>query len=412
MPVLGETLHELWRDLRAQKLRTALSLLGIAWGTLATVLLLAFSFGFEELFAERARGLGDAVAIGWPSRTTLPARGLPAGRLLTIDRRDVLAIATEVPSLQAISAEYAITERVRLGGTVHRVPLSGVDPEFAMLRSLQPAAGGRFPNARDSELRARVVFLGDALSKTLFPLQDPLGRTVTLRGLTFTVVGVLQSKLQDSDYGGEDKDRAWIPATTFLAVFGQRGISDFVFRARDATRQEQCTTSVIAAFARRLQFDPADRGALSLWDTTEQSRMLGFIFLGFHTMLGIGGVFTLVVGGLGIAHLMQLMVRRRTVEIGLKLAVGAEPARVRNEWLVQALALVLPGAGGGLLLALAAIAAVRSSPVTKDVGMPFVPLPLAIATAALLAGIAFVAGYLPARAASRLDPVEALRGGA
>lgn len=412
MPVLGETLHELWRDLRAQKLRTALSLLGIAWGTLATVLLLAFSFGFEELFAERARGLGDAVAIGWPSRTTLPARGLPAGRLLTIDRRDVLAIATEVPSLQAISAEYAITERVRLGGTVHRVPLSGVDPEFAMLRSLQPAAGGRFPNARDSELRARVVFLGDALSKTLFPLQDPLGRTVTLRGLTFTVVGVLQSKLQDSDYGGEDKDRAWIPATTFLAVFGQRGISDFVFRARDATRQEQCTTSVIAAFARRLQFDPADRGALSLWDTTEQSRMLGFIFLGFHTMLGIGGVFTLVVGGLGIAHLMQLMVRRRTVEIGLKLAVGAEPARVRNEWLVQALALVLTGAGGGLLLALAAIAAVRSSPVTKDVGMPFVPLPLAIATAALLAGIAFVAGYLPARAASRLDPVEALRGGA
>ena len=112
------------------------------------------------------------------------------------------------------------------------------------------------------------------------------------------------------------------------------------------------------------------------------------------------------VGGLGIAHLMQLMVRRRTVEIGLKLAVGAEPARVRNEWLLQALALVLAGAGGGLLFAIAAIAAVRSSPFTAQVGMPFVPLPLAIATAAL-----FVAGYLPARTASRLDPVSALRGG-
>jgi ABC-type antimicrobial peptide transport system permease subunit len=169
---------------------------------------------------------------------------------------------------------------------------------------------------------------------------------------------------------------------------------------------------VVAAFARRLQFDPTDRDALSLWDTTEQRRMLGFIFLGFHTMLGIGGMFTLVVGGLGIAHLMQLMVRRRTIEIGLKLAVGAEPARIRNEWLAQALALVLTGAGGGLLLALAAIAAVRSSPFTEMVGRPFVPLPLAIATAALLAGIAFFAGYLPARAASRLDPVAALRGGA
>ncbi len=412
MPAFAETLQELWRDLRAQKLRTALSLLGIAWGTLAVVLLLAFSFGFEELFAERARGLGDAVTIGWPSRTTLPAQGFPAGRLLRVDRDDVLTVAAEVPAVQAISAEFATTERVRLGGTVHRVPLSGVDPEFATLRSLRPAAGGRFPNARDGELRARVVFLGDVLAKTLFPQQDPLGRTVTLRGLTFTVVGVLQSKLQDSDYGGQDKDRAWIPATTFLAVFGQRGVSNFVFRAHDANAQDACTRELVAAFARRLQFDPADREAFSLWDTTEQRRMLGFIFLGFHTMLGIGGVFTLVVGGLGIAHLMQLMVRRRTVEIGLKLAVGAEPARVRNEWLVQALALVLAGAGGGLLLALAAIAAVRASPFTTQVGMPFVPLPLAIATAALLAGIAFVAGYLPARTASRLDPVAALRGGA
>jgi putative ABC transport system permease protein len=411
MRALADTLHELLRDLGAQKLRTALSLLGIAWGTLATVLLLAFSFGFEELFVERARGLGDGLTIAWPNRTTLAARGLPAGRLLTIRRDDVTAVADEVSSLQSMSAEYALTERVRIGGTVHRVPLSGVDPQFAGLRSLRPAGGGRFPNTRDSELRARVVFLGDSLANTLFPRQDPIGRTVTLHGLSFTVVGVLQSKLQDSDYGGQDKDRAWIPATTFLAVFGQRGISNFVFRAIDATKQEECTRSVIAAFARRLQFDPSDREALSIWDTTEQRRMLSFIFLGFHTMLGIGGVFTLVVGGLGIAHLMQLMVRRRTVEIGLKLAVGAEPARVRNEWLLQALALVLAGAGGGLLFAIAAIAAVRSSPFTAQVGMPFVPLPLAIATAALLAGIAFVAGYLPARTASRLDPVSALRGG-
>ena len=412
MAALPETLQELWRDLRAQKLRTALSLLGIAWGTLATVLLLAFSFGFEELFAERARGLGDAVVIGWPSRTTLPAQGFPAGRLLTVTRDDVLAVAAAVPAVQAMSAEFTTTERVRIGGTVHRVPLSGVDPGFASLRSLQPAPGGRFPNARDGELRARVVFLGDALARTLFPRQDPLGQTVTLRGLSFTVVGVLASKLQDSDYGGQDKDRAWIPATTFLAVFGRRGLDDFVFRAVDPEAQAACTAQVLAAFAQRLQFDPADRAAFSLWDTTEQRRMMGFIFLGFHTMLGIGGVFTLVVGGLGIAHLMQLMVRRRTVEIGLKLAVGAEPARVRNEWLLQALALVVTGAGGGLLLALAAIAAVRSSPFTAQVGQPFVPLPLAIATAVLLAGIAFVAGYLPARTASRLDPVAALRGGA
>jgi putative ABC transport system permease protein len=409
--VVRETLHELWGELRAQKVRSLLSLLGIGWGTLALVLLLAFSFGFEALFVERSRGLGDAVAIGWPQRTTIAANGFPAGRPVRVHHADVAAVAAQVPTLAAISSEYALVERVRLGAAVHRVPISGVDPAFARLRSLPARPGGRFPNERDAALRARVVFLGDVLARTLFPAQDPVGRTLLLRGMPFLVVGVLQPKLQDSDYGGQDKDRAWLPATTFLQVFGERPVSNLVFRAEDSDHQERCTEQLVAALAQRLHFDPRDRAALTVWDTTEQRRMLGYIFLGFHTMLGIGGAFTLLVGGLGIAHLMHLMVRRRTAEIGLKLAIGATPARLRGEWLLQALAVVAGGAGGGLLLALLVIALVRASPATAMVGVPFVPTPLWLATALLLAAIAFVAGWLPARAAARLDPVQALRGG-
>jgi putative ABC transport system permease protein len=406
-----ETLQELWGELRQQKLRTLLSLLGIAWGTLALVLLLAFSFGFEALFVERARGIGDALAIAWPQRTTIASHGFPAGRPVTVRREDVLAIAGEAPSLDAISAEFSTFERVRVGGAIHRVPISGVDPPFAQLRALPAQPGGRFPNERDMALRARVVFLGDVLARTLFRAQDPVGRTLTLRGVPFLVVGVLAPKLQDSDYGGQDKDRAYVPATTFLQTFGQRPVSNFVYRARHGVDQEQCTDEVVAALARRLSFDPSDRAAVSVWDTTEQTRMLGYIFLGFHAMLGIGGAFTLLVGGLGVAHLMHLMVRRRTPEIGLKLAVGATPARLRSEWLLQSLALVASGAGSGLALSAAAIAAVRASPAVTVVGLPHLPLPLWFATAALLAMIAIVAGWLPARTASRLDPVQALRGG-
>lgn len=406
-----ETLGELWRDLRTQKLRALLSLLGMVWGTLALVLLLAFSFGFEELFAERSRGLGDAVAIAWPARTTRPYAGFPAGRAVTVRRADVLALPAAVTSLSAASAEFATQERARIGSAVHRIPISGVDPPFARLRQLVAAAGGRFPNERDAELRARVVFLGDALARSLFPRQDPLGKTLLLRGLPFLVVGVLQPKLQDSDYGGQDKDRAFIPATTFLQTFGQRPVSNFVYRATDPRQQEECSADVVAALAARLHFAPTDRSALSLWDTTEQQRMMFYIFLGFHTMLAIAGAFTLLVGGLGITHLMHLMVRRRTAEIGLKLALGATPARIRNEWVVQALALVTTGAGGGLLLAGAAIAAVRASPATAQVGMPFVPLPIAALVAFVLAVIGASAALLPARAAARLDPIVALRSG-
>jgi putative ABC transport system permease protein len=408
--MLADTLRELRFELRSQKLRTALSLLGIVWGTLALLLLLAFSFGFEELFQTRARGIGDGVAIGWPERTTLPWRGFPAGRPLALQRDDILAIAERVPELAAISAEFMTQERVRRGDAVHRFTLAGVEPSYAELRALRPRVGGRFPNARDSELRARVVFLGNALAAQLFPGADPIGQQVLLRGQPFLVVGVLEPKEQDSDYSGRDEDRAFVPATTFQATFGRRLVSNFVFRAADPNAQAECSRAVTAALAARLQFDPSDTGALSLWDTTEQQRMLGWIFFGFHCMLAIGGVFTLIVGALGIAHLMQLMVARRTGEIGLKLAVGAAPARIRGEWLLQALALVAAGAVGGGALALLAILAIRASSATAVVGYPYLPLPLAIGTALLLAGIAFLAGYLPARRAASLDPVAALRG--
>lgn len=409
--MLRDTLKELWSDLRAQKVRTLLSLLGMTWGTLALLLLLAFSFGFEELFAARSRALGDAVAIAWPRRTTIGFQGYPAGRQLVVRRADALALEAAVPGLRAVSAEYSIVERIRTGAAIHRVPISGVDPPFSLLRQLVPQRGGRFPNERDAAECARVVFLGDDLARSLFGSLDPIGRTLLLRGLPFQVVGVLEPKPQDSDYGGLDEDRAYVPATTFLRVFGERGASNLVFRAEDPRRQGECTAAVVRALAARLRFDPDDLAALSVWDTTEQQRMMHYIFLGFHSMLAIAGGFTLLVGGLGVAHLMRLMVRRRTAEIGLKLAFGAPPARIRAEWLLQALVLVVAGGGGGVVLAAGAIALVGASPATEQVGTPYVPPGLAIATAALLCAIAFLAGFLPARAASRLDPVEALREG-
>lgn len=308
-------------------LRTTLSLVGIAWGTFAILVLLAFSVGMEELFASRAAGLGDAVAIAWPSRTSKSFAGIPAGRRVTITRQDALAVAANVPELEASSVELRSSERVSTGRAAARVLVCGVDPEFGVLRALSPRRGGRFLDHRDVAQRRRVIFLGDSLAERLFGSEEPVGALVDVGGTPFRVIGVLTPKEQDSDYGGLDTNLAFVPSTTLAQMRGLIAIRNFVFRARDPDRQAECSASLIAAFGRRLRFDPTDSQALSVWDTTEQLRMLRGIFLGFHAIVAIAGIVTLLAGAIGIAHLLNLDVRQRRAEFGLALAVG--PARFR-----------------------------------------------------------------------------------
>ncbi len=405
-----EAFAGLWRDLRGQRLRGVLSLLAVAWGTLAILSLLAFSFGFEALFLERQKGIGEGVAIAWPQRTTRPWQGFPAGRQLRVRRDDVLAAPT-TPGLAGITTDRCPTGPRRPRARVPRALLAGVDPAYGDLRAMTAAPAGRWLHALDLAERRRVLFLGDALARDLFGGGPAVGRRVVLQGAPFTVVGVLQPKEQDSDYGGRDESRAFLPATTFEDLFGRGPVDDFVFRAAVPTQHEAVTEGVRAVLAARLRFDPADERALSIWNTAEEQRMLGFIFLGFHVVLGIAGVVTVLLGGVAVGHLLAFLVRRRRAEIGLKLAVGATPSAVGREVLLQALALCGGGAALGLAAAGLLVVTVRQTGAVAQIGVPHLPAPIAALAALLLAAVGVLAGWLPARTAARLDPVVALRGG-
>jgi putative ABC transport system permease protein len=200
----------------------------------------------------------------------------------------------------------------------------GVDPAFGEMRNIIPAAGGRFLNEMDSALKRRSVVLGDELATDLFGKEEPVGKTVVINQSTFLVVGVMQPKVMMGMYSGPDKNQASIPAPTFKAMFTDAKIGNMVYKPANAQVADQAKAQIYRVLARKYRFDPDDTRALGVWDTRENQRITGNIALGIQMFLGIIGGLTLFVGGMGVANIMYAVVKERTREIGVKMALGAK----------------------------------------------------------------------------------------
>ncbi len=400
--------RQLFRDLRSQKLRTFLTVFGIVWGTVAVSLLLAFGQGLHKQLIKSVAGLGDRIVIAFPARTSLPYEGLGKGRPITVHEEDIQAVAQEASGLDAISSEYTGSFKVHQGDKTMAVDVSGVFPIFGFMRNLIPQEGGRFIDDVDIESRRRVAFLGDQFAKDLFGKEDPVGKVFIAQGSPFLVVGVLKEKDQDSSYSGRDKDKMFIPATTFKAVTGQKYLDLFIYKATTPEGNKALTKDVNRILGRRLHYDPNDTEALKIWDTTEMFSFMDAFMLGFQLFLGIIGCLTLVVGGIGVSNIMNVVVEERTREIGIKMALGAKSGSILKQFIMETM--VLTGSGGllGLLLSVVICAAFPRS-LVQYVGLPVVSPSVAALTTSALGLVGLLAGYFPARDASRLDPVVAMK---
>ena len=408
---LRNYLRQFLRDVRAQKLRLFLTVFGLVWGTAAVTLMLDFGEGLHRQVLVAQKGLGDAIVIAWPSRTSKPWQGLPRGRRIQLTDEDVTLLRTEIEGIKNISQEYSQDgARITYGKKALSVDISGSNVEFGAMRSMNPQEGGRYLNQLDLDERRRVVFLGDQLTIDLFGEGvDAVGEKVRIDGSPFTVIGVMVQKEQDSSYSGRDKDKAMIPSTTFRAIYGSKYIENLIFQAKDVQKIESVKKAVIATAANKYRFDPTDEEAIQMWDTTEGTKFLDTFFLVFRGFLGIVGALTLVVGGIGVSNIMNVVVEERTKEIGIKMALGAKRRYVIGQFLFETLLITIVGGIAGFLISWGICAAFPSLGFQEFIGDPRISFQVAAITTTILGAIGLLAGYFPARTAANLRPVEALR---
>jgi len=402
------SLRQLARDLRSQKLRTFLTTLGIVWGTVAVTLLLSFGQAMHKQMLKNVLGLGNAIVIAFPTATSKPFEGIGKGRPIRVTEDDIELVRKRATLVDAISSEYADTLQLKLGTKTMAVDVSGVSPEFGEMRNMIPQMGGRFLNPIDEAQKRRVAFLGNELAEDLFGSADPVGQIFRLHGSPFTVIGALEPKTQDSSYSGRDKDKAIIPSSTFRALTGQKYVELFIFTAADVQQTVPATDEVRSILAGKIRFDPTDKEALMIWDTTEMFQFMDSFMFAFKAFLAIVGSLTLVVGGIGVSNIMSVVVEERTPEIGVKMALGARPRGILRQFLAETLILTAVGGSIGLLITYG-ICEAWPAGMEEFIGIPKVDTQVALLTASLLGVIGFVAGFFPARSAANLDPVVAMK---
>jgi putative ABC transport system permease protein len=415
--LLRDVVREAAIGLSRNRLRAGLSMLGISWGIVSVVMLLAYGNGFQAALERGFKGaFGDGVVIVWPGQTSKQAGGERAGKRVRLKEEDVLAVAA-APFVKFVSPEFTREFPVSWGTKQGSHMIRGVAPEYAIMRS-QWVAAGRFPDHEDLRLQRRVAFIGSEVARKLFGNVPPVGQRIRIGGMSFEVAGVQKEKVQLSNYLRPDKQSIFIPYTTAGQLWNTEYSTVMVYQAVDATKEAQATRQVKDLLGKRLGFDPADERALRLFGSAQTAEITAGITLGLKLVLGFIGVLTLAIGGVGVMNIMFVSVTERTREIGVRKALGARRGAVLLQFLLEGLATTFAGGLVGVVVSWLLVMAVSPRPFlsellddasrSADIHLVLSAELLLVCTGILMA-VGLVSSFVPAVRASRMDPIEALR---
>jgi putative ABC transport system permease protein len=408
-----DLLGEAYTAMRHNRRRTALTMLGMAWGIATVVMLLAYGDGFGRACANIFANFGTKLVIVVPGKTSMQAGGQKSGVQIRFTQDDVEALATNLPQITHITPTVEKQANVQYDNRDFTFTVSGNNPDVLSIRALK-LGQGRFYNLEDQVQQSRVAVIGSETKEKLFSGRNALGEYIRLNGLSFEVVGVLSAKMQE---GNDDINRVvYIPFTTMSDLKDTHYLDMiwFNYQTPEYARIEPAVRTILAT---QHKFSEADREAVRVFNLMTQLHQFEVITLGLKILMGFIGTLTLGIGGVGLMNIMLVSVTQRTREIGVQKALGAQRRYILMQFLAEALTITFIGGILGMILAYAVALSVgrltfysafAKNGEAGDIRLIIAPGTL-IASTVILGVVGLISGMIPALRASRLDPIEALR---
>jgi len=407
--IVRQSLSTLW----AHKLRSFLTMFGIAWGVGSLLLLVGLGEGFRSGQDKQLANLGQDIMFTFPGRIPAVEGSTQSGQTYHFTYQDYLAVRDEARTLKYVTPVLnredirAVSDYGSTNGQVF-----GIAPIYNKIRNV-PIGSGRWFNDEDNGETRRVAVVGWELLKNMFPGRPAVGSTILLNEISFDVIGVVSKVGQDGNNG--TNARIFIPIQTMRNLFRLKeentedAVSFINYRPLDPEQNLEAKREVHEIIARRHGFDPKLEDAFEDWDTIEDNRRVGKIFNAMDYFLGVVGVVTLALGAIGIINIMLVSVTERTREIGLRKALGATHRAIMTQFFVEGAFLTALSGGIGLAITTAIVAGLAALPSPEGFDTPRIVPASAVIAIFSLAAAGIAAGLYPARQAALLPPVEALR---
>lgn len=416
MSYFAELFTHVLANLMRNKLRSFLTMSGIAWGVASIVLIIAMGDGFKQGQRNNTKQLGENIVLLFPGRTEKQAGGQRAGRRIRLNYDDIRTIREECYLVKLATGELQTQAKAVSPFNSGSFTVNGVEAIYPQIRTI-PIERGRFFTGNEEREQLRVAVLGDNVRKQLFQeRRDVLGAEIRLNGLPYRIVGLMPSKTQNSSYNGMDSEKIYVPYATMARDLPPRDVNftpgivnNLIYVPKSVTEWKAARAQVMRILGRNHGFAPDDKGAVNVWDTVESAEMVDGIFTSMTAFLGIIALVTLTLGGVGVMNIMLVTVSERTHEIGLRKALGATHRRILIDFLFEGSLLALLSGLMGWLGAYGLSALVNLLPPTDF----FAGLPVNAATTLAAFGalglVTIVSTIIPAWKAASLTPVEALR---